>query len=482
MPYVAGGSTFGASYDVQDLQVVQYTPPRELYLTLVPNSLTQLQLRGSGLFVELSAFLSSSSFLLRSETLFFDLQDLAFVIGFAIRAGAGNRAAVVITECGFSYGSIDVSRGSLSGSRIVSSIVNGIVERKLRSFFDGKVCDILQNEGSAKLTEWIARVPGEVNLFERQRRHYREKRAPMRFTTLSRDKLAEQLLSLASKLSLDLHIVGNPQVLSAGTSAFLEIPLSGQVRIRDVPSVPFYPKPMPPVRTNQYHHFYLIISEFTLNSMLYQMYANDLMNTVIEGSRSSSEMKEFLQTSCGGGRCIGTLFPSAFSGVKQQYLQMRVFPHTCPMVKIQGSKGILIELALIVQFYSQPPKRKMLYSLNLHGSGRLIIQSKLDRITGKYTSLDMQFQHKDKTNSDVWDLLSDVASAAIEAKVNEIFERGFRIPSLGIGRLKNLKIQTDNNVIWIGVNLIFDTAVIQRAVSNLVQNKMAVSSPSAYYY
>ncbi|KFD54876.1 hypothetical protein M514_04310 [Trichuris suis] len=482
MPFVASGSSFGKSYEVQDLQVDRYTPPRQVSLTLVSNSPTHLRLHGSGLSVELSAYLSSSFLLVPSQNIYFDLENVVFTVGFAIRLGPANKAAISITECDFDYGALDVSRDSSSGSGLIGSIVDNVIQRKLRSFFDDKVCDVLRSKGSEKLTEWIGRIPTEIRLFQKrsqmsmQRSRYRGKRASRRFTTLKLDNLMGQLLAMASKLALDLHIVRDARVYSAGTSSYLEIPLNGQVRIIGAPKVPFYPKPMPPPRRVQYHHLYVLISDFTLNSMLYQLYANDLLNVIIEGSRSGPEVGEFLQTSCNGGRCIGTLLPAVFRGQKRQHLQMRVFPYTCPIVKIQGTKGIAVDLALTVQFYSQPPMRKMLYTHNLRGTGRMEIHSKMNRVTGKFTSLNMQLQSKVKAQNEVFDLISDITSSAIEAKANQVLETGFTIPSLGIAQLKNLFIETEEGALLIGVNLILNTAVIENSVSNLLQKQMATNN------
>ncbi|CDW53977.1 LBP [Trichuris trichiura] len=482
MPYVASGSSFGKSYEVQDLQVDRYTPPRQVSLSLVTNSPTHLRLHGSGLSAEISAFLSSSSLLFPSQNIYFDLDDVVFTVGFAIRLGPANKAAISITECNFDYGALDVSTDGSSESGLIGSIVNNVIERKVRSFFDDKVCDTLQSRGSEKLTEWLGRLPTEIRLYQKrsqmttQRSRYRGKRASRRFTTLKVDDLKGQLLAMASKLSLDLHIVRDAKVSRAGTSSYLEIPLNGQVRIIGGPKVPFYPKPMPPPRRLHSHHLYVLISEFTINSMLYQLYVNDLLNIIIEGSRSGSEVKEFLQTSCDGGRCIGTLLPAVFRGQKRQYLQMRIFPYTCPVVKIQGPKGIQVDLALTAQFYSQPPKRKMLYTHNLRGTGRMEIRSKMDRITGKFTSLNMEVQTKFKDRSEVFDLISDITSSAIESKVNQVLETGFRIPSLSIAQIKNLYMETEEGGILIGVNLVLNTAMIQNSVSNLLHKQMASSN------
>ncbi|KRX82960.1 hypothetical protein T06_15366, partial [Trichinella sp. T6] len=460
---LTSGSKLGVSYDVNNLVITRFQPARDIQVTWAPTVQPQLIVQGRGMSAQLEASLTTSSILLSSQIFVINLQDISFRVAFMFGIDAARKLFVRIGDCSFSYGLIDVGGDDISGLRLASNIINSLVERRLQDFFDGNLCDTLQNDGTIRLNQWLHQIPSEISLHDKPGGRFPRS---VRFRNVNPDHLLADLARLITELTWDLGVVAAPTVRQAGTTRFMEIPLRGEVKLRGHSSAPFYPKRPPVITKNHYHHFYLLLADYTINSLFYHLYNTGMLNVTVDGSRSSAEISDFLQNGCDEGGCAGELLN--LPATKRQYLELRLYPFTCPSVQIRRNQGVLLDMPLTMQLWTtMGHPKQLLFSRNIRSKGLLMLKARGAHITPSFTVQSIEIENQQENSSP---LIVDLAKMAVEAKLNELLGNGFTIPPLGIGRLTDVMFQYEDNAIWVGVNVIIDSASFQKSFHDMIEN------------
>uniref|UniRef100_A0A914VIE9 Uncharacterized protein n=1 Tax=Plectus sambesii TaxID=2011161 RepID=A0A914VIE9_9BILA len=299
------------------------------------------------------------------------------------------------------------------------NLFHGMIEGTLKDKIQGQVCEQIKQFGNERGNSFLSDITTDVPLFD--------------------------------GLKLDYRLTGAPNV--HGLS--LDLPLKGETTIVGKSDTPFSPNTLqlPPTDTKMAAIF---LSEYVINSFLYQAHIAGLSHFQLDRSR---EAVEILRSNCDQmDICIGRLIPALEAKYPNTTGIVHIKTSSAPAIQFKpGQVNLIADVAAELTFANTT-----IFSFNVHGDFDVKskeITSADSILRAKATINDLKVTNVQTTISDLGPvgdavtLLVQAGKPIAEELLNDFGQKGFPLPPWNGVQLKNIDISVLSRTLAIACDI-----------------------------
>ncbi|VDP28657.1 unnamed protein product [Soboliphyme baturini] len=446
IPFVTSGTAaFGIEYSVKDVVIIRATPPRQFQILLQPGAASQIV-----------------------------LVNLSFRLGLHFYMSPQGGIGVKVAECLMNCDNIDVAIEEISGMSLLRGIIKNVVRRKLDKFVQEEACQAVGTIGVDEVTKWMSQTLTRFRLFDKlfPSKHQASRTKRSSYKQFDPNNAFMDLLQMATKLVLDFSVVGNPTVRASGYSMYFEIPVKGEVTLEgSSPYTPIRAQPIPSKNENFGKMIYIIVTDYTFNTLLYQMYSHKMLNLVLtKKSIADPEVRSFLYTKCQDNECIGAALPEL-----QKYPMQAMVVY---VTALAAPKAVIIDGAVrmsakirLTGYASYNNKKVKAFSYDFNSVGDLKLTCRQGTITSTFT---MQSVTSLDKNKPLPPKLIQLIKRGMQQEMSGLLgsDSGFKIPHIGIGQLSRIEMKTKPNALSLSSDFAVNQQLLYRMISNVIHRKL----------
>uniref|UniRef100_A0A5S6R187 BPI2 domain-containing protein n=2 Tax=Trichuris muris TaxID=70415 RepID=A0A5S6R187_TRIMR len=266
-------------------------------------------------------------------------------------------------------------------------------------------------------------------------------------------------LRLIENYYLDYSLIGSPLI----GSDFFETAYNGEVFMdrgfKHTATLAVQPPPFPADMNPSQHPamVHILMSNYTLNTLLYSLYRAGKFNMAVNHKTSPDSFVNYLKTGCQESQiCAGTIFPSLGDKYPNSTLDMQIKLHKAPTAVFKaGAVEIVTVSSMKGSVRSQRNRQYYFFSAQM----KLVTNVKRVRLRHYYVDGDISFDQLELSNvqSDVPGIdratMSFVVSYALDLLVKPDMHRklknGMKIPKTTILEMTNglVTVQPDRLVV-----------------------------------
>uniref|UniRef100_A0A914WKN6 Bactericidal permeability-increasing protein n=1 Tax=Plectus sambesii TaxID=2011161 RepID=A0A914WKN6_9BILA len=299
------------------------------------------------------------------------------------------------------------------------NLLHGMIEKELKDKIQKQVCEQIKQFGNDRGNSFLSDITTDVPLFD--------------------------------GLKLDYSLTGAPNVHDLS----FDLPLKGETTIDGKSDTPFSPNALqlPPTDTKMAAIF---LSDYVINSFLYQAHKAGLSQFQLERSR---EVVELLRSNCDQkGICIGQVIPALKAKYPNTTGSLHIKTSTQPAIQFKpGQVNLIADVVAELTFANTT-----IFSFNVHGDFdvKSIEITSVDSIMkAKATINDLKVTNVQTTISDLGPVgnliapLVQLGKPIAEELLKGLGQKGFRLPSWGELPLKNIDISVLSRTLAIACDI-----------------------------
>lgn len=265
-------------------------------------------------------------------------------------------------------------------------------------------------------------------------------------TTTSKNvsKTEKQFKDALSKMFFDASLTRDPKFDSNRADFFSK----GEVSYMGQGGTPFYPNSLDESSNKVDRMLYLMISDYVINSMMYQAFKNGLLNFNIN-KKDNPEFAMIFKSTCDelmGEFCLDSVLPE----LKEQYpnydMEVQMMPIQAPAVIIQSAKSVIYLVGELKLVANKNSEHIEVIRTTFDGAAdtKPTLENNMIKTNFTITKLQMKLLKSTlkKFDQKRLDVIADMLKIVMDVIGNAMISKGFPIPTMKEVRWVNPKMKT----------------------------------------
>ncbi|KFD50850.1 hypothetical protein M514_08288 [Trichuris suis] len=456
---VHDGSFLRVRFSLRNFRIVRLTEAEKVEVELRPQAAQQIRLSADRFDMDFQITIYTSMRHLRMLTLLVSIERASFAETIQLTVTENRQLKITSHSCTFRVGPVSVTIQQYDGRRGLANIVRRIFARRLHQLMQEDFCKRLSNFTEASFAKIIDGIPIRQPLTgptERARKAFVR-------NSLKRSAYAgsQALDDPLRNFYVDMGLVYKPVVIISPPIKYLLLPIKGEISQENSVEAPFHPKRIANLPGKRGIMLYIVITDYPINSMLYHLYQDGLLNYNFS-SRNNDEMGKFLRVDCDDLMCIGFGIPELEQRYADYDIEATFVLTEAPVAQFDVDKATVKFEGKLEFIATKRSIRQKLFAYSVKAVIDPQIRLQDGRVRGKVRFEKFTMNRILPTTGQLRlekvqsELLATILKSMIESKLNSILNKGLSLPETKVLKFVNPEMKLAKNAVWLMADIKLD--------------------------
>ncbi|CDW58035.1 LBP [Trichuris trichiura] len=463
------GTFLRVRFALRNFRIVRLTEAEKVEVELRPQAAQQIRLSADRFDMDFEITIYTSMRHLERLVLLVSIEQASFSETIQLTVTENRQLKVTSHSCTFRVGPVSVSILEYDGRKGLAKIVRRIFARRLHQLMQDDFCKRLSNFTETSFAKIIAGIPIRQPLTgitaSSRKAFVRNSKFghPLKRSAYVGSQALDDPLR---NFYVDMGLVNKPVVILSPPIKYLLLAIKGEISQENSAEAPFHPKRIANLPGKRGVMLYIVITDYPINSMLYHLYQDGLLNYNFS-SKSNDEMGKFLRVNCDDLMCIGFGIPELELRYADYDIEATFALTEVPVAKFDADKATVTFEGKLEFFATKRNIRQKLFAYTVKAvidpqirlqNGRIRGKARFEKFTMNRMLPTTGQLRLEKIQSE---LLATILKSMIESKLNSILSKGMSLPETKVLKFVNPEMKLAKNAVWLMADIKLDVRALE---------------------